>query len=88
MLGIGDPPSDLVNWVLQSYGNKTRKRLRSEWSFSLRSPDELGSPNVTEIHSLTYITVDLPKVAVFGKAREALSIVDERKDSAGIPSDK
>ncbi len=36
---------------------------------------------------LTYITVDLPKVEVFGTAREALSIVDERKDSAGIPSD-
>jgi hypothetical protein len=38
-------------------------------------------------NSLTYITVDLPKVEVFGTAREALSIVDERKDSAGIPSD-
>ncbi len=36
---------------------------------------------------LTYITVDLPKVEVFGTAREALSIVDERKESAGIPSD-
>ena len=36
---------------------------------------------------LTYITVDLPKVEVFGTAREALSIVDERKDSAGITAD-
>jgi hypothetical protein len=36
---------------------------------------------------LTYITVDLPKVEVVGTAREALSIVDERKDSAGITSD-
>jgi hypothetical protein len=44
-------------------------------------------PNLYKV-KLRYITVDLPKVEVFGTAREALSIVDERKDSAGIPSDK
>jgi hypothetical protein len=36
---------------------------------------------------LTYITVDLPKVEVFGTACEALPIIDERKDSVGITSD-
>jgi hypothetical protein len=33
---------------------------------------------------LTYISVGLPKVEAFGIASEALSVVEERKDSAGI----
>jgi hypothetical protein len=52
------------------------------------------TPKVAMSHSmsqffdnyLTYISVGLPKVEVFATACEALSIVDERKDRAGITS--
>jgi hypothetical protein len=37
---------------------------------------------------LTYISVGFPTVEVLATACEALSRIDERKDSAGITSDK